>query len=107
MTHLLCSLLIVAIAGCIVPLAFAREEPQPTIEGWGKVIDPDGDCRIGFTSGILSIVIPPTLHDLSAEAGKMNAPRVVENIEGDFIAQVRISGNFHHAGERTSDHFLA
>jgi regulation of enolase protein 1 (concanavalin A-like superfamily) len=99
--------LVVAAALSMLPSAFAQTKPAPPLKGWGEVIDPDGDCRIRQEGGTLSIAIPPTLHDLSAESGHMNAPRVLEPIEGDFIGQVKVSGNFSHAGQRTSNRFLA
>ena len=98
---------VVVAAVLMTPSAFAQNKPTASLKGWGEVIDPDGDCRIGQEGGTLSIAIPATLHDLSAEAGHMNAPRVIKDIEGDLIAQVKVSGNFSHSGQRTSNRYLA
>ena len=62
------------------------------IKGWGRVIDPDGDCRFSIEKGRVAIAIPGTVHALSAERGQTNAPRVLREVEGDFIAQVKVSG---------------
>ena len=40
----------------------------------GDVIDPDGDCKIKLGNGRLSLEIPGTLHDLTTELNKVNAP---------------------------------
>jgi serine/threonine protein kinase/regulation of enolase protein 1 (concanavalin A-like superfamily) len=64
------------------------------IAGWGLAIDPDGDCQINGDRTTLSITVPPTLHDLSADVGKYNAPRVVRDVEGDFEVEVRVEGDF-------------
>ena len=36
----------------------------------------------------------PTLHDLNADIGKYNAPRVMWDVEGDFEVEVRVDGDF-------------
>jgi len=65
---------------------------------------PPGESRSG---GKVTISIPPTKHDLSGEAGDVNSPRVLRTVEGDFISQVKISGNVRHKGNRLSDQYLA
>jgi len=65
-----------------------------TLRGWGTAIDPDGDCKFAVEKNRLTITIPGTDHGLSFERGQMNAPRVLQEMEGDFIVQVRVSGNF-------------
>jgi RNA polymerase sigma factor (sigma-70 family) len=69
-----------------------------TLYGWGHVIDPDGDCNFTVESNRLTnrlkIGVPGTDHGLGVERGQMNAPRVLQEIEGDFIIQVRVSGDF-------------
>ncbi len=61
---------------------------------WGEVIDPDGDCRLVFTDDKLAVSIPGKDHALSAEVGRMNAPRVLQDVTGDFVAQVKVSGDY-------------
>lgn len=62
------------------------------IKGWGRVIDPDGDCKVSIEKGRVAIAIPGTVHALSAERGQTNAPRVLREVEGDFIAEVKVYG---------------
>jgi len=64
------------------------------IAGWGLAIDPDGDCQMNGERTTLTITVPPTLHDLNANIGKYNAPRVVRDVEGDFEVEVRVEGDF-------------
>ena len=61
---------------------------------WGEVVDPDGDCRLEFKDGDLVGEVPGTLHDLNIDIGKVNAPRVVREVEGDFVATVKVKGGF-------------
>jgi RNA polymerase sigma factor (sigma-70 family) len=64
------------------------------IPEWGDVIDPDGDCRFDLADGRLTIVVPGTDHVVMPERGKMNAPRVLRMVTGDFEAQVKVSLEF-------------
>jgi regulation of enolase protein 1 (concanavalin A-like superfamily) len=71
------------------------------LKGWGTVVDPDGDCQFEAASGALRITVPASLHDLSAEQGKVNAPRVMREVEGDFLIDVRVDGGIKPAGPCT------
>ncbi len=67
------------------------------IPDWGEVIEPDGDCTITNGEGKVTIIVPGTPHDLSSYHGiykKRNAPRILQDVEGDFTAQVKVSGTF-------------
>jgi regulation of enolase protein 1 (concanavalin A-like superfamily) len=63
-------------------------------KGWGGIIDPDGDCKFTIEKGRLRMSLPGTDHSLAFERGQMNAPRTLRSVEGDFIAQVEVSGSF-------------
>lgn len=99
--------LMLAIAVLLSSPGFSQDRPARTLKSWGQVVDPAGDCRFNVDGDRLTIDVPGTKHDLSAEVGDMKAPRVLRVIEGDFIAQVKVSGNVRHAGNRTSDEYLA
>lgn len=66
-----------------------------TIPSWGTVIDPDGDCTIRRNNDTLVIGIPGSTHDMwfgSPEAKhRFNAPRVLREVSGDFIARVKVT----------------
>jgi regulation of enolase protein 1 (concanavalin A-like superfamily) len=68
---------------------------------WGEVVDPDGDCQLDLRDGELVGIVPGTLHDLNVDIRKNNAPRVVQEVVGDFVAQVKVSGSFHPGPIRT------
>jgi regulation of enolase protein 1 (concanavalin A-like superfamily) len=64
---------------------------------WGRAIDPDGDCTIRPGTGRLTITVPGTAHDLSAELGQVNAPRVMQDVSGDFTVWVKVVGTLRPA----------
>jgi regulation of enolase protein 1 (concanavalin A-like superfamily) len=52
----------------------------------------------------LTITVPGTEHNLIVEQrGPMNAPRVLHEVEGDFVLQVRVSGNFPAGAKGVTD----
>jgi regulation of enolase protein 1 (concanavalin A-like superfamily) len=69
------------------------EQTRPTIKGWGEAEDPDGDCQIRGQDASLAITVPGSLHDLWPKEGKVNAPRVLQDVEGDFTVQVTVTGS--------------
>ncbi len=65
------------------------------IKGWGRAIDPDGDCEFFLSKKTLLINVPGTRpHDLAAEINTINAPRVLQTVRGDFTMQVEVDGQF-------------
>jgi regulation of enolase protein 1 (concanavalin A-like superfamily) len=64
--------------------------------GWGHVINRDKDGMILDDNDVLSLILPggSHAHDLAAEIHLTNAPRVVQNITGDFTIEVRTDGRF-------------
>ncbi|MGC1272937.1 MAG: DUF1349 domain-containing protein [Planctomycetaceae bacterium] len=84
---------------CAVPLpAVGQQEEQ---QDWGEVVDPDGDCTVRFGEAGVTIEVPGTPHDLSAELGVVNAPRILHDVEGDFIAEVKVTGIVKPEGDPT------
>lgn len=59
-------------------------------QGWGSVTNSDGDCTFKADKGKLTITVPGNLHDLHPNRG-MNAPRVLQEVEGDFTATVKVT----------------
>ena len=60
--------------------------------GWGQKVDPDNDCTFTAKGASLDLSVPPTAHDLSVELGLTNAPRVLQEVTGDFTIQVKVCG---------------
>lgn len=72
-----------------------------SIKGWGTVVDPKGDCSVEEKDGTLSMTIVGR-HDLSSELAQgMDAPRVLRDIQGDFIAMVKVGGSSGATGPST------
>jgi hypothetical protein len=88
------SLLLLALVGSAASSVGTDAEKLQTIPVWGEVIDPDGDCDFAFDKGTLKVSIPGKDHALAMERGQINAPRVLQEVKGDFVAQVRVSGDF-------------
>ena len=70
----------------------------PTIiAGWGTALDPDGDCAFAVNKGALAITVPKVAHDLfngfatTSNYGMFNAPRILQDVQGDFSVQVKTS----------------
>jgi S1-C subfamily serine protease len=70
------------------------ERSGTDLAGWGTVIDPDKDCKITPNDKRLTIEIPGKLHELDYDGGLTNAPRVMREVEGDFVATVKVTGDF-------------
>ncbi len=75
------------------------EKALPTkqvIEGWGVALDFVGDCTFQATDGKLTVKVAgsPKPHDLSTELLSSTAPRIVQPLNGDFVIQVKIDGEF-------------
>lgn len=72
----------------------AGEKPSLMVKGWGEIADPDGDCTIGLDGEKVTLSIPAAAHDYAAELQRWNAPRILADVRGDFIMDVKISGTF-------------
>jgi regulation of enolase protein 1 (concanavalin A-like superfamily) len=84
-------------------LAFAADpDPNPFMSGWDKPVDPDKDCKFVKEKAGLTLTIPGKDHDLGVERGRMNAPRLLRDVEGDFVVQVRVGGDFTPANSSTT-----
>ncbi len=78
------------------------EYPGTELKGWGVAIDPDKDCKFTPSEKNLTIQVPAKLHDLYFDGGPTNAPRVMQDVEGDFVATVKISGDFRVGTKSTN-----
>jgi RNA polymerase sigma factor (sigma-70 family) len=81
----------------------SRARSPLLLKGWGEAIDPDGDCSFDLVDGRLTITVPAPArpsrgHGLEAEGNMLNAPRVLREIEGDFIADLKVVATFKPAG---------
>ncbi len=72
----------------IAPVLTAGEKPSE-IEGWGRVDDPTGECEIKLENKTL-VLKAPTRYIDNYTPGEVNAPRVEQEVEGDFVAEVNV-----------------
>jgi hypothetical protein len=85
--------------GLVLVTASALAAPPTAFKGWGQATDPDGDCRFEQTDGKLTLRVPGTHHNLVADSGHLNAPRVLSPVRGEFIAMVKATGSVHPGPE--------
>ena len=71
--------------------------------GWDKPVDPDGDCKFIRDKDGMTIEVPGTDHALGIERNQMNAPRLLRDVKGDFIAEVRVGGEFRPPSVATTN----
>jgi regulation of enolase protein 1 (concanavalin A-like superfamily) len=101
------SLLPVSCFFCVcVALAAPAPANVPWVTGWDKPVDPDKDCKFNRDKDTLTIEVPGKDHDLGIERGLMNSPRLLRDVEGDFVPQVRVSGTFKPSQNSTSNERL-
>ncbi len=86
--------------------ASGKTEAEPAgkeLAGWGLAIDPGSDCEVKTNgSSNLAIQVPGTWHDLNPDNGKLNSPRVLREVAGDFIVTVKVVGDFKPGGKSTN-----
>jgi regulation of enolase protein 1 (concanavalin A-like superfamily) len=77
------------------------------IPGWGTILDPSGDCTIAHEDGKVTITVPDGLYDLwfgrPDPQKRFNAPRVWRQVEGDFVAQVKVTADWMPDGENEAN----
>src|SRR4051812_42849514 len=90
------------VAGGLFALPALRGGDRPGgVKGGGGLTDPDGDCKVKGRKATLAMSLPGAAHDFAGELKRWNAPRVMSKVDGDFIAEVRVSGEFRPAAEST------
>jgi RNA polymerase sigma factor (sigma-70 family) len=85
----------------LAPIAPAKVV-GPFEKGWDEPLDPDKDCKFVLDKDALTIEVPGKDHDLAVERPLMNSPRLMRDVEGDFVAQVRVSGAFSPSTDSTT-----
>lgn len=97
-----CLTFALTVVTCLGAVALAQDD-KSLVKGWGRFIDPDKDCSARLEEGKLTISVPGKDHDLGVERNQMTAPRVLREVEGDFIIQVRITGEFKPGEPATTE----
>lgn len=91
-------------ANPVPPAAAVPPQPQPDVRadgkngtaypGWGQLYDPANDTEVRLADGRMMLTVPPGLHDINHQLGGMKAPRLLQEVEGDFTAEVTVTGDF-------------
>ena len=99
---LLCALVaagVVAAAGGLMaaPAPFPTRTGRasgPWITGWDRVVDPVGDCKFDRRGDRLTMTVPGQPQEVDVTRGRLNGPYLLRDVEGDFVVQVRVGGDF-------------
>jgi regulation of enolase protein 1 (concanavalin A-like superfamily) len=75
------------------PDAANEREEAVDLTDWGTLADPRKNSRANVKDGVLSMVVPGQ-SGFSIELKRMNAPRVLREVSGDFVATVKVEGDF-------------
>ncbi len=84
-----------------------RSDPDEGMTGlqrWGEVVDPDGDCTVREKDGKLVVDLPAGTHDIYFGKG-CNAPRVMQEVDGDFVAQVKVTAGWGTGVPASTDYY--
>ncbi len=76
------------------PSAIASKKSGPWFDGWNQPVKPGADCGFERKGDRLTITLTGKGYGLEVEKGKLNVPHLLREFKGDFVVQVRISGNF-------------
>lgn len=85
--------------GTVASLGGAKASGNLSHKKLGALIDPAKDCKMSRDEKGLSITVPGKLHINSPELKSKNAPMALADVDGDFIAQVKISGDLRPGSE--------
>jgi hypothetical protein len=101
MSRSICALLLLLISYAV--LAAPAPKRQPFKTGWDEPKDPDGDCKFIRDADTLTIEVPGKDHDLAPKRERFNAPRLLRDVEGDFVMQVRVRALFRPSDKSSVD----
>ncbi len=65
----------------------------PSFASLGELVDLTKNCKSSRDAGSLTIDVPSGVHMLSDELDIKNAPMALADVEGDFLAQVKVPSN--------------
>lgn len=73
----------------VIEVETVKEQPNE-IKGWGKREDPAGGTKIELQDSTLIMTSPAAYID-NFPKGAVNAPRVLQEVSGDFTAEVKVT----------------
>jgi regulation of enolase protein 1 (concanavalin A-like superfamily) len=78
------------------------EQKGTELAGWGLALDPLKDCEFLVDKNRLRMKVTGSGHQKPAEHPMLNAPRVMREVEGDFVVTVKVAGEFKPGGKSTN-----
>ncbi|RCS46142.1 hypothetical protein DTL42_16815 [Bremerella cremea] len=60
------------------------------IPGWGTFVDPVGNCPVDITKSGITMEVPAGIHDMNPYLRQTNAPRIWQEVTGDFLFEARM-----------------
>ena len=81
---------VVVVAICLRAMGAEEAKPPAAVPGWGVAVDHVGDSKVSLEEGTLTITVPGAYRDLWPRKGEVNAPLVLQDVEGDFTAVVKV-----------------
>jgi len=92
---LLLGALVAAAGGLLAATSPFPRPGNPWVTGWDKPVDLLGGCRFDRQKDRLAISAPANERDLESAA------RLLREVEGAFVVQVRVGGNFQLAAGKS------
>src|SRR5262249_40855903 len=80
------------IDGAPEPGQAAQSPAALAFEKLGPLVDPLRNCKLDRTDSSATIEVPPGVHALSPELDARNTPIALIEVEGDFLAHVKVDG---------------
>jgi regulation of enolase protein 1 (concanavalin A-like superfamily) len=85
------------------PVAPPAPPAPPPVENWRGLTGTPRDCPFHIDGPVLTVSVPGKLHLLNPEAGLRNSPFLLTAVHGDFVAQVRVTGQVRPGTEPLGD----
>ena len=78
------------------------EQKGVDIPGWGVAFDPLKDAEFNGEKNSLRIKVTGSRHQLAVAQQILNAPRIMREVDGDFVVTVKVVGDFKPGGKSTN-----
>ncbi len=96
---------IMLIVGLYVATAVQAAD-RKTIPGFGQLVDPVGDCSVKTENDKTTLTVPGPNRNLSGYFPENNkAPRILQDVQGDFTVTVKVAGDFNPQKRRGDNAF--